>query len=188
MGEKKGISEKIRSFFHSTVSYHSERPLGDSVPKTKEDPEKLALKERVGLLEFEIEEQERKIHAIRRELEQVSALSRKEGEDARRLEDFLTTLTHPLSQLSAMQSFSESGREIAVTDLFKLFHQIEDAFKGQGVEAIGTVGECVPFDPRLHQPIGGRVFQDGEKVLVRFTGFIWGEKVLRKAMVGRNDE
>jgi len=51
-----------------------------------------------------------------------------------------------------------------------------------GVEAIAPVGAELPYDPQQHQLLEGTA-QAGDQVLVRYTGYRQGDKLLYRAKV-----
>ena len=55
----------------------------------------------------------------------------------------------------------------------------------------GTVGEVVPYDPQFHQLLeGGGNAETGDPVIIRYVGYLQGDKLLYRAKVSpvRKDE
>ena len=59
---------------------------------------------------------------------------------------------------------------------------LDPLLKSWGIEAIGTVGTEIPYDPQQHQLLEGSV-QPGKQVRVRYQGYCQGEKLLYRAKV-----
>jgi hypothetical protein len=94
------------------------------------------------------------------------------------------TLANLLVQLPSLRRAAEGGADIRVRDVLPLFAPLDAAVREMGAESIGTVGEDVPYDPRLHQPAGEKAPPPpGERVRVKFVGYRMGEEILRRAQV-----
>ncbi|WP_448573436.1 helix-turn-helix domain-containing protein [Trichothermofontia sp.] len=66
--------------------------------------------------------------------------------------------------------------------LLKLVQPIKQLLHHWGVEAIGSVGAIVPFDPQLHQ-LQGEMVAPGERVQVVNVGYRQGDRLLWRAEV-----
>lgn len=69
--------------------------------------------------------------------------------------------------------------------LLPLVRSIEQLMQQWGVEAIASIGEVLPYDPRQHQLIDGTA-QAGDLVKVRYTGYRQGDRLLYRAQVSPN--
>lgn len=73
--------------------------------------------------------------------------------------------------------------DLPAARLLPLVRPVEQLLQQWGVEALAPVGEKVPYDPQWHQLMEGTA-QPGEPVLVRYTGYRQGDKLLFRARVG----
>ncbi|MEI1375018.1 nucleotide exchange factor GrpE [Nostoc sp. UHCC 0926] len=83
---------------------------------------------------------------------------------------------------TAAQKAQENPQLAAVKILPLVQKPLEKLLQAWGVEAIAPVGAELPYDPQLHQLMDGTA-QPGEKVKVRYTGYLQGEKLLYRAKV-----
>ncbi|MBC1242245.1 nucleotide exchange factor GrpE [Nostoc sp. 2RC] len=83
---------------------------------------------------------------------------------------------------TAAQKAQENPEFAAVKIVPLIQKPLEKLLQGWGVEAIASVGTEVPYDPQLHQLMEGTA-QSGEKVKVRYTGYLQGDKLLYRAKV-----
>ncbi|MCU0517161.1 MAG: helix-turn-helix domain-containing protein [Oscillatoria sp. Prado101] len=82
----------------------------------------------------------------------------------------------------AAQQVPISGPALPAARLLPLVRPVEQLLQQWGVEALVPVGEKVPYDPQWHQLMEGTA-QPGEPVLVRYTGYRQGDKLLFRAKV-----
>ncbi|MEH2315313.1 MAG: nucleotide exchange factor GrpE [Nostoc sp.] len=83
---------------------------------------------------------------------------------------------------TAAQKAQENPQLAAVKIVPLVQKPLEKLLQAWGVEAIAPVGAELPYDPQLHQLMEGKA-QPGEKVKVRYTGYLQGEKLLYRAKV-----
>ncbi|MEH2119563.1 nucleotide exchange factor GrpE [Nostoc sp.] len=83
---------------------------------------------------------------------------------------------------TAAQKAQENPQLAAVKIVPLVQKPLERLLQAWGVEAIAPVGAELPYDPQLHQLMEG-IAQPGEKVKVRYTGYLQGEKLLYRAKV-----
>lgn len=83
---------------------------------------------------------------------------------------------------TAAQKAQENPQLAAVKIVPLVQKPLEKLLQAWGVEAIAPVGAELPYDPQLHQLMDG-VAQPGQKVKVRYTGYLQGEKLLYRAKV-----
>lgn len=77
---------------------------------------------------------------------------------------------------------AKENPDLAAVKLLPLMKPIEQLLQQWDVEAIAPVGAEVKYDPQLHQLLSGSA-QPGETVIVRYTGYRQGEKLLYRAKV-----
>lgn len=77
---------------------------------------------------------------------------------------------------------AQSNPQLAAVKLLPLLRPMEKLLHDWGVVAIAPVGDVLPYDPQLHQLLEGTA-QPGELVLVRYTGYRQGDKLLYRAKV-----
>ncbi|MBD2055513.1 helix-turn-helix transcriptional regulator [Oculatella sp. FACHB-28] len=94
----------------------------------------------------------------------------------------LQTLESLLLQLPTAAYAAENNPQIPAARLLPLLRPIEQLLKSWGVEAIAPVGSEVAYDPQLHQLMEGRA-EVGDRVKIRYTGYIQGKKLLHRAKV-----
>jgi hypothetical protein len=82
----------------------------------------------------------------------------------------------------AAQQVPISGPALPAARLLPLVRPVEQLLQQWGVEALAPVGEQVPYDPHRHQLMEGSA-EPGEPVLVRYTGYRQGDKLLFRAKV-----
>jgi len=103
-----------------------------------------------------------------------------------RQEALFTQLAAPLLQLRMQDALLEAGRDVAARDVMAVARSFTDAVAAAGLEPIGMPGEKVRFDPETCQMLsGGEAPARGQEVLVRFPGYRYNRRVLRKALVER---
>ncbi len=86
---------------------------------------------------------------------------------------------------------AQKNPEISAVKLLPLVKPIFELLKQWGLEMKGTVGEVVPYDPQFHQLLeGGGNAETGDPVIIRYVGYLQGDKLLYRAKVSpvRKDE
>lgn len=76
----------------------------------------------------------------------------------------------------------QENPQLAAVKLLPFVRPVEQLMRQWGVDAIAPVGTQVPYDPHLHQLLEGTA-QPGEQVIVRYTGYREGNKLLYRAKV-----
>lgn len=158
--------------------------------------QKLLGKEREGnnsdaaLLKIELQEKEAELQRLRREsrLERERTAHLTEAGIEKALEEVMTNITGPLANLSAMQARYRQDGNIKVADLLSVAIKIEASLHDFGLEAFGAVGETTSFDPGLHHLLDADIPVEGEPVVVRFTGYRYKGRTIRKTMVRKVSE
>ncbi|CAD5922443.1 Helix-turn-helix domain protein [Planktothrix tepida] len=76
----------------------------------------------------------------------------------------------------------QENLQLPAVKLLPFVRPVEQLMRQWGVDAIAPVGTQVPYDPHLHQLLEGTA-QPGEQVIVRYTGYREGNKLLYRAKV-----
>ncbi|WP_088891632.1 helix-turn-helix domain-containing protein [Leptolyngbya ohadii] len=77
---------------------------------------------------------------------------------------------------------AQQNSQMPAAKLLPLLRPIEQLLQSWGVESIAPVGAEVPFNPQKHQLMEGTA-QVGDRVRVRYAGYLQGEKLLFRAKV-----
>jgi DNA-binding Xre family transcriptional regulator len=94
----------------------------------------------------------------------------------------LQTLESWLIQWSAAANAVRNNPDLPASRLLPLMKPIEQLLQEWGVEAIAAVGEEIDYNPQWHQLMQG-VAQPGQKVRVRYAGYLHRGKLLHRAQV-----
>jgi molecular chaperone GrpE (heat shock protein) len=104
------------------------------------------------------------------------------------LERLFREIATPLSQLRMQEALLESGTQVSGASVMALARQVAERVERSGLEPIGSFGETVDFDPQSCEPLSAdSSLSWGEEVVIRFIGYRYGGRVVRKAMVERNN-
>ena len=87
-----------------------------------------------------------------------------------------------LLQLPTAAAVATDNPEFSAAKLLPLLGPLNDLLDSWGIEAIGTVGAIIEFNPQLHELIDGEV-EAGTSVKVRYVGYQKGDKLLYRAKV-----
>jgi transcriptional regulator with XRE-family HTH domain len=87
-----------------------------------------------------------------------------------------------LLQWPTVVAIVKENPKFPASNLIPLLKPLENLLNVWGIEAIGQVGEELPYNPQLHQLMEG-ITQPGEMVKIRYLGYRQGEKLLYKAKV-----
>lgn len=94
----------------------------------------------------------------------------------------LQVLESCLLQLPTFELKVKENPDLSATKLLPLMRPLQQLLQQWGVEQVATVGEKLPYNPQLHQLLKGNA-QPGDLVIVRYTGYIQGDKLLYRAKV-----
>lgn len=83
---------------------------------------------------------------------------------------------------SAAATKARENPDLPAARLLPLVKPLERLLQEWQVEAIASVGEELPYDPQLHQPVRG-IIQPGERVRVRYAGYRHRGQLLFRAKV-----
>lgn len=87
-----------------------------------------------------------------------------------------------LLQWPTVVAIVKENPKFPANNLIPLVKPLENLLTAWGIEAIGKVGEELPYDPQLHQLMEGIIQPEGI-VKIRYLGYRQGEKLLYKAKV-----
>ncbi len=76
----------------------------------------------------------------------------------------------------------QENPQLQAVKLLPFVRPVEQLLREWGGEVIAPVGAQVPYGPHLHQLLDGTA-QVGEPVIVRYTGYRQGNKLLYRAKV-----
>ena len=152
--------------------------------QTTENQEIEELKKRVEELEALLKEKEDQHLRMAAEYDNFRRRSREERE-ATYTEAVADTVSEILPIIDNLERASLYDDDSKVKEgLVMIAKSVETVFEKLKVESVGTVGET--FDPNLHNAvmhIEDEGYGEGEIVEVFQKGYIYGEKVIRYAMV-----
>ena len=159
-------------------------------PESPADAAPAELRARIASLELDLRERDQRIEQMKAEYAHLQGLKEKVSEASGRqqIERLFQKLAGPLSNLVALTAMAEAGKDVAATDLAQLIRGAEAELARAGLEPVGRVGEQVPFQPGRHQRMSGGAVRDGLAVTVQIPGYVFGERVLRKAMVTAKED
>jgi molecular chaperone GrpE (heat shock protein) len=144
--------------------------------------ELVTLRRKVGHLELELKKAGDKVAIQRSRLDQLEALS--PAASANGLEKMFQDLAAATSQLRMQASLMTRGREISGRSVMALANQLIEVLENHGLEPIGVTGEKVAFDPVTCQALSADAsFQAGAIVTIKFVGYRYNGRVLRRALV-----
>lgn len=152
----------------------------------REDELTVTLRRELATTRLELQEMQEALAAARVQistLEKAQATQIRDGIESA-LEQLFTSLAAPLSQLRMQAALLDSGTAVAATDVMTLARQFATMVERAGLEPIGVTGETIAFDPEIAHPLGGgSQIEAGDMVRVRFIGYRYHGRVLRKALV-----
>ena len=147
----------------------------------------LEARRELGSLRLELEEKEKALERLARELEKRrrEESERVSGELDARWEAVLADLSSPLSLLLTQAQLLERGIQVPPREVARVAGFLERVLSDHGLEVEGRVGERVSFDPSRHEPGESSSPAPGEEVVVKTVGLSFRGRVLRKARVER---
>lgn len=144
--------------------------------------EVLTLTRRLGSMDLELKEARETVAVQRLRLDRLESVC--SAETGNSLERALEDLAAPVSQLRMQASLMGRGRDVSGRSVMALASQIVQTLENHGLEAIGVTGEEVAFDPATCQPLSaGVTFAPGQAVDIKFIGYRYNGRVLRRALV-----
>jgi DNA-binding Xre family transcriptional regulator/molecular chaperone GrpE (heat shock protein) len=94
----------------------------------------------------------------------------------------LQILESLILQLPTAVYAAQQNPQAPAVKLLPLLHPIEALLREWGISAIAPVGTELAYDPRHHQLMEG-VANPGDRVRVRYTGYLQGDRLLYRAKV-----
>jgi molecular chaperone GrpE (heat shock protein) len=135
---------------------------------------------------LELADARRALNLCRRRIEDAEANAGHSSADP--LENLFLDLASFLSQLKMLAALMDSGSEIIGNSVMALVRQLIDAVEKAGMEPIAACGKEIPFDPRACEAMAADIsFLPEEPVVVRFVGYRYKGRIIRKALVERNN-
>lgn len=108
-----------------------------------------------------------------------------ESVDAR-FNRLLTDISSPLAQLNLLRSLEQEGKIIKNENLFKLIGILESSLEDIGLKPLHAINDQFLFDPETMHPIKPDLsLNQGERVLVRLSGYRYKDKVISKSLVDK---
>jgi molecular chaperone GrpE (heat shock protein) len=147
----------------------------------------LALEQQVQALRLDLEERDRRVAHLQLELDR-----QRRSEDARirdavagHLRQLLAEAAAPAVQLLTQVHLVEvDGKPVPVQDVLTVARRLVHVLEEAGLTLTGHVGETVPFDANLHEPLRrDATLRAGQPVRVRFVGAAYRDQLLRRAGV-----
>ncbi len=136
----------------------------------------------VARLNLDLRDAQETVSALREKLSELESHASQCSSDG--LEGLFGKLAAPLSQMRLQDSLIATGKEVSGASVMALARQLMNAIESAGLEPIGACGEEIPFDSERCGPLSAyRSFSPGEPVVVRFIGYQYNGRVVRKALV-----
>lgn len=144
--------------------------------------ELVSLRRRLSHLERELKEARDTAAIQRSRLDQLETVS--SAASGNSLERLFEGLAAATSQLRMQGSLMAVGHEISGRSIMALANQVIAVLENHGLEPIGVTGEQVAFDPTMCQALSAETeFQAGAAVTIKFIGYRYNGRVLRRALV-----
>lgn len=124
------------------------------------------------------------LEALQREYERLQQrLVQQEGIVRQRMQgDAIAILESLLVQWPTFAQAAQQNPDLPATRLLPLMKPFDALLQAWNLIPIGMVGEEVPFDPQIHQPMKGNP-QVGQLVRVRNVGYYHDDSLLYRARV-----
>jgi len=146
--------------------------------------ELLDLRRRMAEHSLELQDARSALAALRSRLEGLEKETRVNGDNP--LHELFENIAAPVSQLRMQRHMLDSGSSISGRSVMALAGQVVGFVEKVGLQPVGNTGEEIPYDPQTAEPLSRDSFPTrGEAVIVRFVGYRYQGKVLRKALVER---
>lgn len=92
-----------------------------------------------------------------------------------------------LLQLPSAAHAAQNNPNMSAKNILPLLRPLDALLQKWGISMIGSVGAEVSYDPQKHQLMeGSNEIEDGDLAIVRYVGYIQGEKLLYRARVSLN--
>ena len=97
-------------------------------------------------------------------------------------QETLQTLESYLIQFPTLVAAIEKNPDLPAKRIISIMKPLEKLLKKWNVKPLETVGEEVSYNPQIHQLMEG-LAKTGDKVKIRYVGYLQGEKILYRAKV-----
>jgi hypothetical protein len=94
----------------------------------------------------------------------------------------LTTLESLITYLPTIVAKVQTNPELSANRILPILKPLDTLLEQWEVTPVGTVGEIVPFQPHIHQPMNGNIAENAA-VIIRFIGYRHRGKLLFRARV-----
>ena len=92
-----------------------------------------------------------------------------------------------LLQLPSAAHAAQNNPNMPAKNILPLLRPLDALLQKWGISMIGSVGVKVSYDPQKHQLMeGSNEIEDGDLAIVRYVGYMQGEKLLYRARVSLN--
>ena len=92
-----------------------------------------------------------------------------------------------LLQLPSAAHAAQNNPNMSAKNILPLLRPLDALLQKWGISVIGSVGAEVSYDPQKHQLMeGSNEIEDGDLAIVRYVGYMQGEKLLYRARVSLN--
>ena len=92
-----------------------------------------------------------------------------------------------LLQLPSAAHAAQNNPNMPAKNILPLLRPLDALLQKWGISMIGSVGAEVSYDPQKHQLMeGSNEIEDGDLAIVRYVGYMQGEKLLYRARVSLN--
>jgi molecular chaperone GrpE (heat shock protein) len=139
---------------------------------------------RFGFSTIPVEDRSSELTALQKEYQTLQQkLDRQPEELAREFQrTSLATIESWLVQWPTAEAVARKNPQLSAVNILALLKPFQQLLQRWGVEPIHSVGEQVPYEPRIHQLIDGTADVE-TPVLVRYIGYRHGDKLLHRAQV-----
>lgn len=156
-------------------------------PAPQDEERSLETDRELQVLRLELDERNRLTDTLKADLERQRGgeQDRVEAVVKLRMERLLHGAAGPIVQLCTQAYLLEKAeQEIRTRDVLSVARRLIRNFEDQGLTLQGNIGESVPFDPDLHEPLTkDNAAHSGAPVVIRFVGIAYGGSIIRKAGV-----
>ncbi len=165
---RKGNAATLRYADLAKLSEALQTELNEFIPKFIADAESSMIAD----LREEYKRLQQKLENQKQELR-----SQFERETIQQLESLLL-------QLPSAAHAAQNNPNMPAKNILPLLRPIDALLQKWGISAIGSVGAEVSYDPQKHQLMeGSNDIENGDLAIVRYVGYMQGEKLLYRARV-----
>jgi molecular chaperone GrpE (heat shock protein) len=146
----------------------------------------LILEREIQNLKLELTERDQLIDKLKQQLEQQRTTESNNIDSAvqNQIEQLLADTAASVTQLLTQAHLLEQGKPVQAKDVLLVAKRLIRTLEDNGLTLTGKVGETVPFDSNLHEPLSASTtITPDTDVVVRFAGVAYQGKVIRKAGV-----